>query len=128
MPFELHFGRKPNTEWSHSYHNVVKNATSTQGLERNLLTPDQIASQDYSRDRAKVAPRGSASPTVFTHFKPMFCLDRNVADSEPYKALSDLARPGRQYVDLMQKELPGPEWQAGVQGGVQQTLGSCSFS
>ena len=72
--------------------NVIKYVTSTQGLERNLLTPDQIASQDYIRDRAKVVPRGSASPTITPRFKPMFALERNVADSEPYKALADLAR------------------------------------
>ena len=90
-PFELHFGRKPNTEWSQAYHNIVKTDTSAQGLERNLLTPDQIASQDYSRDRAKVVPRGSASPTITPRFQPMFSLDGNVADNEPYKALAELA-------------------------------------
>ena len=63
-PFELHFGLKPNTEWSQSFHNLVISDTSAQRLERNLLTPDQIASQDYSRDRAKVVPRGIASPPI----------------------------------------------------------------
>ena len=47
---------------------------------------------EYSRDRAKVVPRGSSSPTIPTRFKPLFSLDGNVADSEPYKALADLAR------------------------------------
>ena len=55
-------------------------------LNPNLLTPDQVASQNYSRDRAKVVPRGRASPTISPRLKPMFSLDRNVADSEPYKA------------------------------------------
>ena len=92
-PFELYFGRKSNTEWSQAFNNVVQPDTSAQGLERNLLTPDQIASQDYSRNRAKVVPRGSTSPTVALHrFKPLFSLDRNVTDSEPYKALAKLAR------------------------------------
>ena len=80
-PFELHFGRKPNTIWSQARNNVVQSDTSAQGLERNLLTPDQIASKDYSRDRAKVVPRGSSSPTIPIRFKPLFLLDGNVADS-----------------------------------------------
>ena len=91
-PFELHFGRKPNTEWSQARNNVLKSDTSAQGLERNLLTPDQIASQDYSRDRAKIVPRGSTSPTVPPRFEPPFSLDGNVAVSEPYKALAELTR------------------------------------
>ena len=96
-PFELHFGRKPNTEWSQARNNVVKSYTSAQGLERNLLTPDPIASQDYSRDRAKVVPRGSTSPTVPPRFKPLFSRDGNVADSEPYKALAELARAANKW-------------------------------
>ena len=75
-----------------AFKNVVQPDTSTQGLERNLLAPDHIASQDYSRDRAKVVPRGSSSPTVPPRFKPFFSLDGNVADSEPYKALAELVR------------------------------------
>ena len=71
-PFELHFGRKPNTECSQAFLNVVNPDTSAQKLERNLLTPDQIASQDYSRDRAKMVPRGSASPPIAPRFKPCF--------------------------------------------------------
>ena len=96
-PFELHFSRKPNTVWSQARNNVVQSDTSLQGLERNLLTPDQIASNDYNRDRAKVVPRGSSSPTLPTRFKPLFLLDGNVADSEPYKALADLARSANKW-------------------------------
>ena len=96
-PFEIHFGRKPNTEWSQAFINVVQPDTPAQGLERNLLTPDQIASQDYSRDRAKVVSRGSTSPTVGPRFKPLFSLDGNVADSETYKALAKLARAANKW-------------------------------
>ena len=88
----MHFGRKPNTEWSQAFHNIVNSDTSAQRLERNLLTPDQIASQDYSRDRVKVVPRGSLSPQIAPRFNPMFSLEGNIAESEPYKALADLAR------------------------------------
>ena len=84
---ELPFGRKSNTEWSQEFINVVQPDTSAQGLERKLLTPGQIASQDYSRDRAKVVSRGSTCPTVARRFKPLFSLDGNVADSESYEAL-----------------------------------------
>ena len=73
-PFELPFGRMPNTERSQAYHKVVQSDTSAQRLERNLLAPDQIASQDYSRDRANVVPRGSAIPTITLRFQSMFSL------------------------------------------------------
>ena len=91
-PFEMHFGRKPNTAWSQAFHNVVHSDTSAKRLERNLLTPDQIASQDYSRGRAKVVPRGSLSPQIAPRFNSMFSLEGNIAESEPYKALAYLAR------------------------------------
>ena len=104
-PFELHFERKPNTEWSQAFHNVVNSDTSAQRLERNLLTPDQIASQDYSRDRAKVVPRGSASPQIAPRFNPMFSLEGNVAESEPYKALADLARAAKKWTQF-KRNLP----------------------
>ena len=74
LPFELHFGRMPNIERSRAYHNVVQSDTSAQRLERNLLAPDQIASQDYSRDRANVVPRGSVIPTITLRFQSMFSL------------------------------------------------------
>ena len=96
-PFELHFGLIPNTVWSQARNNVVQSDTSAQGLERYLLAPDQIASNDYSRDRAKVVPRGTSNPTIPTRFKPLFSLDGNVADSEPYKALADLARAANKW-------------------------------
>ena len=74
-------------------------------LERNLLTPDQIASQDYSRDRAKVVPRGSTSPAVRPRFKPLFSLDGNVTDSESYKTLAELARAANRWSQL-KRNLP----------------------
>ena len=92
-PFELHFGRKPNTEFSLARDNVVHSPTSAQGLERNLLTPEQRSSQDYSRDRAKVVPRGSShSPEIPLKFKPLFGVGERIADSQPYKALENLAK------------------------------------
>ena len=64
-----------------------------QGLERNLLTPEQRSSQDYSRDRAKVVPREpSHSPEIPFKFKPLFGVGERIADSQPYKALENLAK------------------------------------
>ena len=97
MPFGLNFGRKPNTEWSQALYKVVQPDTLAQGLQRNLLTSDQIASQGYSRDRAKAVTRGSASPKVAPRFKPIFSLDANVEDTEPYKALAELARAANKW-------------------------------
>ena len=104
-PFEMHFGRKPNTEWSQAFHNIVNSDTSAQRLERNLLTPEQIASQDYSRDRVKVVPRGSLSPQITPRFNPMFSLEGNIAESEPYKALADLARAANNWTQ-QKRNLP----------------------
>ena len=92
-PFELHFGRKPNTEFSLARDNVVHSRTSAQGLERNLLTPEQQSSQEYSRDRSKVVPRGgSHSPEIPCKFKRLFGVGERIADSQPYKALEILAK------------------------------------
>ena len=92
-PFELHFGRKPNTEFSLARDNVIHSPTSAQGLERNLLTPEQRSSQDYSRDRAKVVPRGTShSPEIPYNFKPLFGVGERIADSQPYKAVENLAK------------------------------------
>ena len=91
-PFELAYGRKPSTEFSIARDNVVHSPTSAQGLERNLLTPEQRSSQDYSRDRAKVVPRGAShSPDIPCKFKPLFGVGERPADSQPYKALENLA-------------------------------------
>ena len=104
-PFEMHFGRKPNTEWSQAFYNIVNSDSSAQRLERNLLTPDQIASQDYSRDRVKVVPRGSLSPQITPRFNPMFSLEGNIAESEPYKALADIARAANNWTQ-QKRNLP----------------------
>ena len=72
---------------------IVHSPTSAQGLERNLLTPEQRSSQDYSRDRAKVVPRGAShSPEIPCKFKPLFDVGERIADSQPYKAFENLAK------------------------------------
>ena len=71
-PFELYFGRKPNTEFSQAINNILTHDNLAQGFERNLLTPAHIPSQNYSQDRVKVVPRGSSSTHVTPRFDPMF--------------------------------------------------------
>ena len=92
-PFELDFERKPNTEFFLARDNVFYSPTSAQGLERNLLIPEQRSSQDYNLDRAKVVPRGAShSPEIPCKFKPLFGVGERIADSQPYKALENLAK------------------------------------
>ena len=88
-PFELHFGSKPNTEFSIAHDNVVHSPTSAQGIERNLLTPEQRSSQDYSRDRVKVEELCTARTSLVN--SSLFDVGTRVADSQPYKSLENLA-------------------------------------
>ena len=86
-PFELHFGREPNSEWSQAYRNFVNNASSAQGLERNLLTPHQIAIRDYGRDRAKLVLRGSTSPFINPRFRPITSKLEKLLLNDPKRVL-----------------------------------------
>ena len=57
------------------------------------MTPEQRSSQDYSRDRAKVVPRGASHrPDIPFKFKPIFGVGNRVADSQPFKSLENLAK------------------------------------
>ena len=106
-PFELHYGRKPNTEFSIACDNVVHSPTSAQGLERNLLTPEQRSSQEYSRDRAKVVPRGAShSPDIPFKFKPLFGKGSQIADSQTCKALENLAKAANTWSQLKRNVQP----------------------
>ena len=106
-PFELHYGRKPNTEFSIARDNVCHSPASAQELERNLLTPEQRSSQDYSRDRAKVVPSGASySPDVPYIFKPLFGVDNREGDSQPYKALENLAKAANIWKQWKRNVLP----------------------
>ena len=106
-PFELHFWRQPITEFSIARDNVVLSPTSAQGLERNLLTPEQRSSQDYSRDRAKVVPRGAShSPDIHFKLKPLFRVGSRIADSQTYKALKNLAKAANTWSQLKRNLQP----------------------
>ena len=106
-PSELHYGRKPKTEFSKARHKVVHSPTSPQGLERKHLTPEQRSSQDYSRYRAKVVPRGvSHSQNITFKFKPLFGVGSRIADSQLYKALENLARAANTWTQLKRNVQP----------------------
>ena len=104
-PFELYFSRKTNTEFSQAFNNIVTHDTLAQGFDRKLLTPAQIASQDSSRDRVKVVPRGSSSSHVSPRFDLMFSVGSKVSESEPYKILDDLAKGANAWA-LQKRNLP----------------------
>ena len=50
-------------------------------------------------------PRGKTSPPIAPQFKPMFSLEVNVAESEPYKALAELARAANKWTQF-KRNLP----------------------
>ena len=68
-PFEVHFGRKPNTEFSLARDKILANASDQSSLARSLLKPQNRHSQDYSLDRVKVVKSGLHSPDVPLRFK-----------------------------------------------------------
>ena len=87
--------------------NDVHSRFSAQGLERNLLTREQLTSQDFSRDMAKVVTRGvSDCPDISFKFKLLFGVGNRVADSQPYKALEDLAKKANTWSQLKRNVQP----------------------
>ena len=65
-PFELNFGRPPNTELSIAADSLSTgvNLDNLDKLERDLLTPEQRREQCDSRPRIKLVKKGHSSPTV----------------------------------------------------------------
>ena len=98
-PFEIHFGRKPNTEFSLARDKILANASDQSSLARSLLKPEDRNSQDYSLDRVKVVKRGSHSPDVPLRFKKIVT-GQKVADTKQYKALEELARAANRWSQL----------------------------
>ena len=93
-PFELHFGRPPNTELSiatERWSTGVK--LDNQQLERDLLTPEQRREQCDSRPRIKLVKKGQSSPTVSPFFGGP---TESVADTPHYRALESLAQSANQ--------------------------------
>ena len=89
-PFELQFGRSPNTDLS-----IVAARPSScvnideQQLGWNLLTAEQRGEQCDSRPRNKVVKKGQPSPSVKPYFGGQ---SSSVAETPHYKALESLAK------------------------------------
>ena len=96
-PFEVHFGRKPNTKFSLARDKILANASDQSSLARSLLKPEDRHSQDYSLDRVKVVKRGNHSPDVPLRFKKP---GQKIADTKQCKALEELARAANQWSQL----------------------------
>ena len=86
-PFELHFGRTPNTEWS-NFRDKLKCSLNLdqQKLERSLLKPEEVRVSADSRTRMKVVKKGMASRDVSPKLK------RNEEEPESIRALEKLAK------------------------------------
>ena len=97
-PFELHFGRPPNTELSIAADRLSSGIhLDNQRLERDLLTPEQRREQCDSRPRIKVVKKRQSSPMVSPHFDGT---TDSVADTPHYRALESLAQSANQWLSL----------------------------
>ena len=97
-PFELHFGRPPNTELSIAAERLSTGVNlDIQQLERDLLTPEQRREQCDSRPRIKVVRKGQSSPTVSPYFGGS---TDSVSDTPHYRALENLAHSANQWLTL----------------------------
>ena len=97
-PFELHFGRPPNTELSIAAERLSTGVNlDNQQLERDLLTPEQRREQCDSRPRIKVVRKGQSSPTVSPYFGGP---TDSVLDTPHYRALENLAHSANQWLTL----------------------------
>ena len=84
-PFELHFGRPPNTDLSIAAERLSTGVNlDNQQLERDLLTPEQRREQCDSRPRIKLVKKGQSSPTVSPYFGGP---TESVSDTPYYRAL-----------------------------------------
>ena len=97
-PFELYFGRTPNTELSIAAEHLSTGVNlDNQQLERDLLTPEQRREQCDSRPRIKLVKKGQSSPTVSPYFGGP---TESVADTPHYRALESLAQSANQWLTL----------------------------
>ena len=90
--------------------NIVHSHSSVQGLQRSLLIAGQQTSQDYSKDRAKVAPRGvTNSPDNPYKFNSLFGVGARIAEGQPYKDLEGLAKAANTWNQLKRNVQPQQE-------------------
>ena len=98
-PFEVHFGRTPNTEISLARHKIFANASDQSSLARSLLKPEDRHSQDYSLERVKMVKCGNHSPDMSFRFKKTVP-GQKIADTKQYKALEELACAANRWSQL----------------------------
>ena len=88
-PFELHFGRKPKSEWALANDNLKsKILLDKQNLERDLLTVKERRELCDSRPCVKVVKKGHQSRDV----SPQFKMESTQIANTYYKSLEHLAK------------------------------------
>ena len=97
-PFELHFGRPPNTELSLAAERLYTRVDlNNQQLELDLITTEQRREQCDSRPRIKLVKKGQSSPAVSPYFGGP---TESVAGTPHYRALESLAHSANQWLTL----------------------------
>ena len=86
-PFELHFGRKPNTEWSNFRDKLICSLNlDQQKLEVSLLKPGKMRESADSRTRLKVVKKGMVSRDMSPKLK------RSDEEPDSIRTLEKLAK------------------------------------
>ena len=100
-PFELHFGRKPNSEWSLATDIFTpKIVLDEQNLERDLLTPEERIELCESKLRVKVVKKGLHSRDTSPKFK---LESAQIANTPYYKSLEQLAKSANEWMTWKRK-------------------------
>ena len=87
FPFELQYGRKPNTEWFIFRDKLIYSLDSDQiKLERCMLKPEQMRELADSRTRLNVVRKGMVSRDVSTKLKT------SAEEPDSIRALENLAK------------------------------------
>ena len=93
LPFELHFGRSPNTQLSLAAERLPTRVNlDNQQLKRDLLTMEQRREQCDSRPRIKLVKKGQSSPAVSPYFGGPI---ESFADTPHYRALESLTHSAK---------------------------------
>ena len=96
-PFELHFGRKPNTCFSLLRDKLLDNL-DCDNLEKNMLTPEQMRKTSDSRTRFKEVHKEETSRSVSPKFRP------RSTEPEGLRTLESLAKAASDW-RLLKKQL-----------------------
>ena len=104
--YELHFGRKPNSEWSLATDNLKSEILlDKQILERDPLTADERRELCDSRPRVKVVKKGQQSRDVSLKIRME---TTQIANTPYYKSLEQLAKSANEWM-IWKKKLSHEE-------------------